>query len=228
MEKPDRIPTVGGPLEIQPVDHASMVLRHGAQTIYVDPVGGAARYAGLARPSAILVTHHHGDHLDTATLEGLVGTKAVPMLVSAGVLERLPAALKAQSRAVGYGDRTDLNGVPVRVIEAYNTSEDRLRFHPKGLGNGYLLRFSDVWVYISGDTEPNPDMLGLTGVDVAFLPMNLPYTMVAEQAADAVRTFRPKIVYPFHYTRGPEPEKFAGLMDGEAGIEVRLRDWYPD
>ena len=100
MEKPDRIPTVGGPLEIQPVDHASMVLRHGAQTIYVDPVGGAARYAGLARPSAILVTHHHGDHLDTATLEGLVGTKAVPMLVSAGVLERLPAALKAQSRAV--------------------------------------------------------------------------------------------------------------------------------
>jgi len=71
-------------------------------------------------------------------------------------------------------------------------------------------------------------MLGLTGVDVAFLPMNLPYTMVAEQAADAVRTFRPKIVYPFHYTRGPEPEKFAGLMDGEAGIEVRLRDWYPD
>jgi len=96
MEKPDRIPTVGGPLEIQPVDHASMVLRHGAQTIYVDPVGGAARYAGLARPSAILVTHHHGDHLDTATLEGLVGTKAVPMLVSAGVLERLPAALKAQ------------------------------------------------------------------------------------------------------------------------------------
>jgi L-ascorbate metabolism protein UlaG (beta-lactamase superfamily) len=228
MEQPDSVSTTGGPLEIQPVDHASLVLRHGAQTIYVDPVGGAARYEGLARPSAILLTHHHSDHLDTVTIEELVGTKAVPMLVSAGVMEKLPASLKAQSRAVGYGDRTDLNGVPVRVVEAYNTTEARLRYHPKGLGNGYVLSFSGTRVYIAGDTEPNPDMLGLTDIDIAFLPMNLPYTMVAEQAAEAVKAFRPRIVYPFHYTRGPEPEKFAGLLDGVEGIEVRLRNWYPE
>ncbi|HQZ13114.1 MAG TPA: MBL fold metallo-hydrolase [Devosia sp.] len=228
MQQSDTVSTKGGPLEIQPVDHASLVLRHGAQVIYVDPVGGAARYQSLARPSAILITHEHSDHFDVATLEQLVAGKAVPMLVSAGVREKLPAALKAQSRAVGYGDRGDLNGVPVRVVEAYNTTPDRLRYHPKGLGNGYVLTFSGTRVYIAGDTEPNPDMLGLKDIDIAFLPMNLPYTMVAGQAAEAVKTFRPKIVYPFHYTRGPEPETFAGLMEGVEGIEVRLRDWYPE
>jgi L-ascorbate metabolism protein UlaG (beta-lactamase superfamily) len=228
MEKPDTVTTKGGPLEIQPVDHASLVLSHGAQVIYVDPVGGAARYAGLKRPSAILITHEHGDHFDTATLEELVGTKSVPMVVSRGVLEKLPAALKAQSKALGYGDRETLNGVPVRVVEAYNTTADRLRYHPQGLGNGYVLTFSETRVYVAGDTEPTADMLGLTGIDVAFLPMNLPYTMVAEQAAEAAKAFKPKVVYPFHYTRGPEPEKFAGLMQGFPDVEVRLRDWYPE
>jgi L-ascorbate metabolism protein UlaG (beta-lactamase superfamily) len=166
MEKPDTVATKGGPLEIQPVDHASLVLTHGAQVIYVDPVGGAARYEGLKRPSAILLTHEHSDHFDTATLEELVGTKTVPMVVSKSIYEKLPAALKAHSKAVGYGDHDSLNGVPVRVVEAYNTTEERLRYHPRGLGNGYVLTFSDVRVYIAGDTEPNPDMLGLTGIDV--------------------------------------------------------------
>lgn len=226
MEKPDTVSTRGGPLEIQPVDHASLVLSHGAQVIYVDPVGGAARYQGLKRPSAILITHEHSDHLDTATIEELVGTKSVPMIVSKGVLDKLPAALKAQAKAVTYGDHESLNGVPVTVVEAFNTTQERLRYHPRGLGNGYVLNFSDTRVYISGDTEPTPGMLALAGIDVAFLPMNLPYTMVAEQAAEAVKAFRPKIVYPFHYLKGPEPEKFAGLVEGVPGVEVRLRNWY--
>jgi L-ascorbate metabolism protein UlaG (beta-lactamase superfamily) len=228
MERPDAIATSAGPLTVQPVDHASLVLSWGSEVIYVDPVGGAMRYASLAKPTAILITHEHGDHFDTATLEELVGTSPVPLLVSQGVYEKLGPGLKAQSKAIGYGERGSLKGVPVRVVEAYNTTADRLRYHPKGLGNGYVLSFADIDVYIAGDTEPNPDMLGLTGIGIAFLPMNLPYTMVAEQAAEAARTFKPRIVYPFHYTKGPEPKKFAGLMQDVDGVEVRLRNWYPD
>jgi len=228
MEKPDTIPTSAGPLTVQPVDHASLVLSWGSEVIYVDPVGGAARYASLPRPTAILITHEHGDHFDTATLEELVGTSKIPLLVSQGVHDKLGPGLKPESRAIGYGESTSLKSVPVRVVEAYNTSADRQRYHPKGLGNGYVLSFADIDVYVAGDTEPTPEMLGLKGIGVALLPMNMPYTMVAEQAAEAVRAFKPRIVYPFHYTKGPEPEKFAGLLQDVAGVEVRLRNWYPD
>jgi L-ascorbate metabolism protein UlaG (beta-lactamase superfamily) len=227
MEKPDQIATSAGTLTIQPVDHASFVLMHGKESIYVDPVGGAARYKSLSVPTAILITHEHGDHFDTATLEELVGHRVVPLVVSQGVYGKLSDALRKNAKAVNYGESSDLNGIPVKVVEAYNTTADRQRYHPKGLGNGYVVTFGDKQVYVAGDTEPNPDMLGLKGIDVAFLPMNLPYTMVGAQAAEAVKAFKPKIVYPFHYTQGPEPQAFAKLMEGFAGVEVRLRDWYP-
>lgn len=228
MERLDTIETSSGPLTIQPVDHASLVLGHGSEVIYVDPVGGAKRYEGLARPTAILITHEHGDHFDLATLEGLVGPRAVPMIVSRGVMEKLTGSLKANSTALGYGETGSIKGLPVRAVEAYNTSADRLKYHPPGLGNGYVVTFAETQVYIAGDTEPNPGMLALKGIDVAFLPMNLPYTMVGAQAAEAVKVFRPRIVYPFHYTKGPEPEDFAARMKGVSGVEVRLRNWYPD
>src|SRR5262245_20906560 len=135
MEKPDQIATSAGTLTIQPVDHASFVLMHGKESIYVDPVGGAARYKSLSAPTAILITHEHGDHFDTATLEELVGTRTVPMVVSKGVHEKLGEGLKKNATAVGYGDSASLNGIPVKAVEAYNTTADRLRYHPKGLGN---------------------------------------------------------------------------------------------
>lgn len=228
MEQPDAIETAGGPLTIQPVDHASLVLGYGNEAIYVDPVGGAARYAALRPPTGIVITHEHGDHFDTATLEALAGTGGVPLVVNAALLDKLPEGLKAKATAVGYGGSMRLRGIPIRAVEAYNTTAERLRYHPKGLGNGYVLDFAGTRVYVAGDTEPNPDMLGLKNIAVAFLPMNLPYTMVAEQAAEAVRVFRPRIVYPFHYTNGPEPRTFAALLKGEGDIEVRLRDWYPE
>jgi L-ascorbate metabolism protein UlaG (beta-lactamase superfamily) len=228
MEAPDRISTAEGEVIIQPVDHASLVLSHGAHVIYVDPVGGAGRYHGLAEPSAILVTHEHGDHFDTATLEELVGNRAVPMLVSHGVFAKLEDKLKALASPIGYGETKTLSGLPVRAVEAYNTTPERLKYHPVGLGNGYVLSLGGLNIYAAGDTEPNPDMLGLSSIDVAFLPMNLPYTMIGEQAAAAVKIFRPRIVYPFHYTRGPEPQTFAGLLEGVEGVEVRLRNWYPN
>ncbi len=227
MERPDQIATSAGTLTIQPVDHASLVLSNGKETIYVDPVGGAARYKSLSAPTAILITHEHGDHFDTATLEELVGNRSVPMVVSRGVYEKLSDTLRGNAAAVNYGGTAMLNEIPVKVVEAYNTTADRQRYHPKGLGNGYVVTFGDKQVYVAGDTEPNPDMLGLKDIDVAFLPMNMPYTMIAAQAAEAVKAFKPKIVYPFHYTQGPEPQTFAKLMEGFAGVEVRLRDWYP-
>jgi L-ascorbate metabolism protein UlaG (beta-lactamase superfamily) len=226
MIEPDTLPTSAGDLTIQPIDHASLVLRLGAQTIYIDPVGGAARYAGLPPPTAVLVTHEHGDHFDPQTLDALIGPRSTPIITAAGVAEKLTPRLLEQATVLGYGESGTLDGIHVTAIAAHNTSPDRLRYHPRGLGNGYVLTLGDKRLYVSGDTEPTPEMLALENIDVAFLPMNLPYTMLAEQAAEAAKTFKPAVVYPFHYGSGPEPEKFADLMQGFPGVEVRLRDWY--
>lgn len=221
----DTLETSLGPLTVIPVEHASLILTFAGKVLYSDPCGGAERYAGLPRPTGILVTHQHSDHLDIATLEALAGPN-VPLLVSRPVFEELPAPVRAHAKAIGNGEAGTIDGVQVRAIPAYNHSPDRLRYHPRGVGNGYLLSVGDKTIYISGDTEDTPEMRALTGVDLAFLPMNLPYTMTAEQAAAAARAFRPGIVYPFHYTGNDFPQRFAGLMEG-SGTEVRLRDWYP-
>lgn len=228
MEPPDIVATPTGEVVIQPVEHASLVLSHPGEVIYVDPVGGADRYAGLPRPAAFLITHEHHDHFDVTTLEGLADGRPIPMVTSRGVHEKLPDALRRNARAVGYGEEAPLGAALVRAVEAYNTSPERLSKHPPGLGNGYVVTLGRLRIYIAGDTEPTADMLALTGIDVAFLPMNLPYTMTGAQAAEAVKTFRPRVVYPFHYGRaGAEPATFSALMEGIAGVEVRLRNWYP-
>ena len=116
-------------------------------------------------------------------------------------------------------------GVKIEAIAAYNLAAERQRYHPKGRGNGYVLTLGDKRVYVSGDTEDVPEMRALKDIDVAFLCMNLPFTMTVEQAAGAVRAFRPKVVYPYH-CRGSDLEKFRQLVGTEPGVEVRLRDWY--
>ena len=219
----DTVPTASGDITIHPIDHASLVLGYGDQAIYVDPVGGAALYEGLPAPTAILITHGHGDHFDVPTLEAIAGT--APILTSQEVFDKLPDALKARATAVANGGSADLNGLPVAVTTAHNTTADRMQYHPVGVGNGYLITFGDKVVYIAGDTEPTPEMLKLSGVEVAFLPMNLPYTMTPEQAAEAVNTFKPKIVYPYHYGES-DLSAFETAVDD--GIEVRLRNWYPN
>jgi L-ascorbate metabolism protein UlaG (beta-lactamase superfamily) len=218
----DSIPTADGDMIIHPVQHASLVIGFGAQVIYVDPVGGAGAYQGLPAPTAILITHGHGDHFDVPTLEAIAGT--APILSNQDVFDKLPAALKAHATAIANGAQTELAGIPVRAIAAYNITADRLRYHPKGVGNGYVLTLGDKLVYIAGDTEPTPDMLGLSDIEVAFVPMNLPYTMTQEQAAEAVNTFKPRIVYPYHYS-GDDLAVFVGAVGAQS--EVRLRDWYP-
>lgn len=217
----DILSTSGGDVTIQPVDHASLVLMSGDKVIYVDPVGGAERYADLPSPTGILITHGHGDHFDVPTLEAIAGD--APLLTNQDVFDKLPESLKGQATAIANGESGEIDSIPVRAIPAHNTTEDRMKYHPVGVGNGYILTFGDKQVYIAGDTEPTPDMLGLSDIAVAFLPMNLPYTMTPDQALEAINTFKPAVIYPYHYG-----ESDLSVLEGNVaeGVELRLRNWY--
>ena len=216
----DRIATSEGDVIVHPVGHASLVLQFGDHVIYVDPA--KQDFAGLPAPTGILVTHEHGDHFDGPNLEKIAGDKAA-IMSNAAVAANLPASLKARALPLENGGSGELDGIKVAAVPAYNITADRKQYHPQGRDNGYVLTLGDKKIYIAGDTEDTPEMRALTGVDVAFLPMNLPYTMSVEQAADAVQAFRPGIVYPYH-SRGSDTAKFKQLV-GDAA-EVRLVDWY--
>ena len=166
--------------------------------IYNDPVGGAAMYEGLPPPGLILVTHEHADHFDPPTLAGLVGENT-RLLTNPSVHDKLPADLKARATAIANGESTTANAVTIEAIPAYNITADRMQYHPVGRDNGYVLTIGGKRVYIAGDTEDVPEMRALEAIDVAFVPMNLPYTMSVEQAAPAVAAFAPAFVYPYHY-----------------------------
>lgn len=219
----DTIATDEGDIVVHPIDHASLVLGFAGETIYVDPVGGAAPYEGLPPPTAILITHGHGDHFDVATLEAIAGT--APILTSQEVFDKLPEALKANASAIANGAETSLNGMQVRSIAANNVTQDRLQYHPVGVGNGYVITLGQKQVYIAGDTEPTDDMLALTDIEIAFLPMNLPYTMTPDQAVEALNVFKPRIAYPYHYG-----DSDLSVLEAKIGpdTEVRLRNWYPN
>ncbi|HEY9260986.1 MBL fold metallo-hydrolase [Chitinophaga sp.] len=227
--QPDAIPTAAGQLTIQPIEHASLVLTAGNTSIYVDPTGGAAKYTGLTAPDIILVTDIHGDHFDAATIAAVKTTKTI-IIVPQVVADKLPAADKAQVVVLKNGDKKTLAAVGITAIPMYNLPESATAMHPKGRGNGYVLNYGKKKIYISGDTQGIPEMRSLKNIDVAFVCMNLPYTMDVPEAADAVLAFAPKIVYPYHY-RGKDGlsdvSKFKSLVDaGNKGIDVRLRDWY--
>ncbi|RSK25291.1 MBL fold metallo-hydrolase [Hymenobacter metallilatus] len=226
----DQIATKNGPFTVQPITHGSVVFSWNGKTIYVDPYGGAAAYAGLAAPDVILITDIHGDHLDPKTLAGLFVGKAL-MIVPQAVADKLPAEYKAQVRILRNGQKLDTLGMTVSAIPMYNLPEAPDAPHTKGRGNGYVLNLGGKNVYLSGDTEDIAEMRALKNIDVAFVCMNLPYTMDVQQAAQGVLAFKPGIVYPYHY-RGQN-----GLSDVDGfrktvnqankKIDVRLRNWYP-
>jgi len=220
----DRIPTANGDLVIRPIDHATFVMGWNGKTIYVDPVGGGKRFESFARPDLILITDIHGDHLNNETLSAVVSDKTTIIAPSA-VAEKLPENLRKQTTVLANGETKSLHEIKIEAVPMYNLTQDRLKFHNKGRGNGYVLTLGGKRVYISGDTEDIPEMRALKNIDVAFVCMNLPYTMDVNQAASAVREFRPRIVYPYHY-RGSDVEKFKSLVGNDRDVEVRLRDWY--
>jgi L-ascorbate metabolism protein UlaG (beta-lactamase superfamily) len=219
----DIVPTDDGDITVHPVEHASLVLGFGGEAIYFDPVGGAALYEGLPAPTAILVTHGHGDHFDIPTLEAIAGT--APILTSQEVFDRLPEALKANASTIANGEDVSLNGMIVRAIAAHNTTAERMQYHPVGVGNGYVITLGKKLAYVAGDTEPTDEMLGLRDIEIAFLPMNLPYTMSPDQAVEALNVFKPRIAYPYHYGDSDLSVLEERLVPD---TELRLLQWYPN
>ncbi len=221
----DSFETANGTITVHPVAHASFVMETPAGVIYVDVVGDAAQYADFPAPDLILITHEHGDHYNENTLAAVM-TGGTHLIVNPAVAAMLPEGMSAETLA--NGDSTTWEGVEIGAIAAHNTTEERMNFHPVGRDNGYVVTVDGFRTYISGDTEPTDDMLALTDIDLAFLCMNLPFTMTAGQAADAVGTFRPTYVYPYHY-RGrdggtQDPQEFATLV-GDAA-QVKFGEWY--
>jgi len=211
-----------GKVVITPINHATMVVEWDGKTIYVDPVGMADWYKAFPKPDVVLLTHIHGDHYKEAVLKAVVGpkTKLIAPPALAGVLN---GDLKTRTIAIASGTDTGKVGFKLEAVASYNTTPPRKRFHPKGQGNGYILNLGGQRIYISGDTEGTPEMLALKDIDVAFLCMNLPYTMDVAAAAKAVKAFKPKVVYPYH-SRGQDTTQFKALV-GDAA-EVRLLNWY--
>jgi len=222
----DTIPAEGGDIVITPIAHGSVQLEYGGKLIYVDPSQGD--YTGKAQGDLILITDIHGDHLDTEKITQLRKDGA-PVVAPAAVAEQAGDAV-ADITLIANGETKTVAGVSIEAIPMYNLErgpEPGQLFHTKGRGNGYILTLGGKRVYFSGDTACTPEVRALQNIDVAFLTMNLPYTMPPTEAAECVKAFRPAIVYPYHF-RGSDLSEFSSALAGEEGIEVRIRKWYPD
>lgn len=222
-------PDIVHEIKIQPIVHGTVVLEWDDITIYVDPYGGAEKFKTLKDPDIIIITHAHGDHLNIETLKGL-NTKDAIFVVPLSVAEELPKGMKKDVVILNNDDSTKVKGIPVKAIPMYNLPNDDTARHSKGWGNSYKITLNNKNIYISGDTEDIPEMRALKDIDIAFICMNLPFTMNEEQAASAVLDFKPAIVYPYHYRGRPDMSDtalFKKLVNEEnPDIEVRLRDWY--
>lgn len=226
----DKVETDEGTLTIVPILHGTVAFQWNNKTIIVDPYGGAEAFAGLGAPDLILITDIHGDHLHMETLQSLETSNAL-WVVPQAVADQLPKDLAKELVVIGNGDNAKVLGISIEALPMYNIPETDDSRHPKGRGNGYILNLVGKRIYLSGDTEDTAEMRALKDIDVAFVCMNLPYTMDINQAADAVLDFKPKIVYPYHY-RGQgglaDVDAFKKLVDDSSDrIEVRLRKWYP-
>ncbi len=217
----DTISTSKGPLKITPIKHASVMLEFGGKVIHVDP-WSQGDYTGLPKADVIFITDIHGDHMDPAK---------IAEIKKEGTVIVAPAAVAktvTEATVINNGESKAIAGIQVEAVPMYNLvrgpSAGKL-FHDKGRGNGYVLTMGGKRIYFSGDTEAIPEMKGLKNIDIAFVTMNLPYTMPPEEAAEGVKAFKPKIVYPYHY-RNSDLNVFANALKDEKGIEVRLRNWY--
>jgi L-ascorbate metabolism protein UlaG (beta-lactamase superfamily) len=215
----DVIPTNAGPLEITFIGHGTLMFTFGGKVIHVDPVGEYADYNTLPKADLILITHQHRDHLDPKVIE-MVRKPDTQVVVNPVGADRVPGGVVMKN-----GEVKTVAGFTLEAVPAYNLVHKRESgepFHPKGQGNGYIMSFGDKRVYVAGDTENTPEMKALKNIDVAFLPMNLPYTMTPEMVADAARAFKPKILYPYHFGQTDTAQLMARLKDSPE-IEVRVR-----
>ena len=215
----DEFPAAGGAIRITPIQHASLLIQAGGKNIYVDPAQG--RFEGRPKADMILITHIHFDHFSPDVIAKLrkpdtviIGPEAVAQKMSGLAVLR-------------NGESKTWGAFQIDAVPAYNLKRGPSPgqfYHEKGRDNGYILSWGGKRIYIAGDTEAIPEMRALKNIDIAFIPMNLPYTMTPEEAAGAVKAFKPKVVYPYH-SRGTDVGAFAKALEG-TGIEVRLRKWY--
>ncbi|MDQ5986509.1 MAG: hypothetical protein CSYNP_02239 [Syntrophus sp. SKADARSKE-3] len=216
----DTIKTSRGDLVITFLGHATMMMTCDGKVIHIDPVGQFADYEKLPKADLILVTHEHSDHMDLKAIN-LIRTDKTALVASENVAKQVKGSIVLKN-----GDAKTVLGFKIEAVPAYNIVHMRspgVPFHPKGAGNGYIITFGSTRVYIAGDTENTPEMKKLQNIDIAFLPMNLPYTMTPDMVADAAKAFRPKILYPYHFGN-TDTAKIADLLKGEKDIEVRIRN----
>jgi L-ascorbate metabolism protein UlaG (beta-lactamase superfamily) len=215
----DVIPTSTGDLKITFIGHGTLMFTYGGKVVHVDPWSQQADYSKLPKADLVLITHEHRDHLDLKALDAIRKDGTV-VVSTETVAKQLKDVLVMKN-----GDVMASQGFTIEAVAAYNLVHMRspgTPYHPKGDGNGYIITFADRRVYIAGDSENTPEMKALRNIDVAFLPMNLPFTMTPEMAADAAKSFRPKILYPYHFGE-TDTQKLAALMKGDKGIELRIR-----
>lgn len=214
-----------GELVIYPINHGAVAFTFDGKTIFVDPFGGAEKFSRFDAPDLILITDVHGDHLNTNTLDGL-DTKNTTFVVPQAVADHMDESYKDQLVILANEETKTVLGMDVTGVAMYNLPDDESSRHSKGRGNGYVIDFGGKHVYLSGDTEDVPEMRNLENIDIAFVCMNLPYTMDIYQAASAVIEFEPIVMYPYHH-RGQDIEKFKTLIEiAQIDTEIRLKDWY--
>jgi len=226
----DTIPATGGNIELTPMTHAHVQIEFGGKVIHIDPTGQSA--LASAKPAdIILVTDVHGDHMDAAAIDKLKKASTIYVAPNA-----LAGKFPGKTEILKNGETRTVDGVSIQAVAAYNLQRGPAAgqfFHEKGRGNAYILTIGGKRLFFSGDTECVPEIKALTRIDVAFLTMNLPYTMPPQEAADCAKAFKPAIVYAYHYRGmgGPTPEQnqqaFVAAMKGTAGVEVRTPNFYP-
>ena len=219
----DHFATSNGEVIVRPLNHATFLMNWNGKVIYNDPVAAAGPFTSFPKADLILVSHTHTDHFSPATLDAVRGTNVI-IIAPRAATNTMSLALRNLTITLNNGDTTDVMGLRVDAIPAYNSN------HPLGTGNGYVLTIADRRFYASGDTGPIPETRALSKIDVAFLCMNIPFTMDSTNAASVLRDFRPTVVYPYHYRNSdgtfPDFNDFKRRVGHDLGIEVRLRKWY--
>ncbi|MCX6578728.1 MAG: MBL fold metallo-hydrolase [Candidatus Aminicenantes bacterium] len=219
----DTVKTGGGDLVITFLGHGTLMFDFNKAVIYVDPFSRVADFSALPPADLILITHHHGDHLDLAAIKPIRQEKTV-IIGTQKCVQQVEGCI-----VMNNGDAKTAAGFKIEAVPAYNILHKRESgepFHVKGEGNGYIITFGDKRVYVAGDAENIPEMKELKNIAAAFLPMNLPYTMTPEMTAEAAKAFRPGILYPYHYT-DTDTKRLVELLKNEKDIDVRIRSLYP-
>lgn len=197
--------------------HASMMINFNGTIIHVDPVKQYAQYDSQPKADIILITHEHSDHLDKDTIAKLT-KKETKLIVTKTVFDKLNSGL-----VLVNGKSWQDKNIKIEAVPAYNTTKDRDKYHPKGTGNGYILNLGNKRIYIAGDTEDIPEMANIKNIEIAFLPMNQPYTMTPAQVVNAVKMIKPKIMYPYHFGE-TDMAQLQNLMKDVKGVELKIRD----